>query len=57
MRTDTPAQTEAKRRAFEAGQNDFRDGKKATQNPYPPESPYFYAWEQGWQDEHDIHFG
>jgi hypothetical protein len=40
-------------RAFERGQQDFRDGKN--DNPYPFESPWHAPWEQGYEDEREIH--
>jgi hypothetical protein len=43
----------ANQRAFEQGQNDFRDGKSV--NPYPIVAPYHDFWEQGFEAERDIH--
>ncbi len=53
----SPAQRAADQRAFEAGQAAFRAGKSFNEdNPDSPESPYCGLWEQGWRDEHDIHY-
>lgn len=49
-------QDSAMQDAFEKGQADFREGKNADSNPYPPQAPYHDQWEQGWQREHDVHF-
>ncbi len=50
-------QDKAKQKAFERGQSDWREGKPPAGNPYPPQSPYYILWEQGWHSEHDVHYG
>jgi len=45
-------QDRALQRAFERGQQDWRDGNE--RNPYPLESPYRDYWEQGWEAEKEI---
>lgn len=47
---------DAHQKAFETGQFAWRDGKNCNRdNPYPPASPYFDFWQQGWEAEDDIH--
>jgi hypothetical protein len=43
----------ANQKAFERGQQDFRDGK-VRDNPYPPISPDHPYWEQGYETERDL---
>ena len=43
----------ANQRAFEQGQQDFRQGNSV--NPYPAAAPYHELWEQGYESELDIH--
>lgn len=45
-------QREANQKAFERGQEDWRNNVHA--NPYPPESPYFELWEQGQRSEEEL---
>ena len=48
-------QQKADQRAFENGQNAWRDNKDiGRDNPYPPESPYYDLWRQGWERENDL---
>jgi hypothetical protein len=47
---------EAERKAFQKGQDDFRANKDRDSNPYPPVSPYYAFWEQGWQAEYDVSY-
>ena len=44
----------AKQKAFEQGQQAFREGK--FENPFPPESPYHDLFEQGVESERKVHF-
>lgn len=46
-------QDDAHQKAFERGQQDFRDGKSI--NPYPLESPYYGFWDQGYESEREVH--
>ena len=46
-------QSAAEQKAFERGQQDFREGKSV--NPYPADAPYHALWEQGYESECDIH--
>ena len=46
-------QDDANQKAFQRGQESFRDGN--FDNPYPIESPYHVFWEQGYESERNIH--
>jgi len=46
-------QNDANQKAFERGQQDFRDGN--SNNPYSVESTYHGVWEQGYESEREIH--
>ena len=48
-------QDRANQRAFEKGQEAWRDNKDIDRdNPYPPDLPYHDLWRQGWEQEADI---
>lgn len=44
-------QREANDKAFQKGQQDFRNGKSRDENFYPPNTGYADLWEQGWDQE------
>lgn len=49
------AKTDANQKAFENGQEAWRDNKDIDRdNPYPPASPYHDYWRQGWEQEREI---
>jgi ribosome modulation factor len=54
MKQQSDAQRKAYDRAFNEGQQAWRDGKSKSDNPYPPEAPYNDGWAQGWQEECDL---
>ncbi len=41
----------ALQKAFEKGQQAWREGKSINDNPYPFEAPYHDMWNQGWEAE------
>ena len=50
-------QEQANQRAFQSGQEAWRDNKDIDRdNPYPPKSPYHDLWRQGWECENDIQY-
>jgi hypothetical protein len=52
---NTPAAKDsAIQRAFEQGQQAYREGKSALANPFPPAAEdYCSAWQQGFECEHE----
>lgn len=51
--TESDKSTAANQKAFESGQQDFRDGKRRN-NPYPTASSYHHHWEQGYETERNL---
>jgi hypothetical protein len=45
---------QAMQQAFERGQQDYRDGKHESDNPYPAASPYYDQWYQGYLIESEL---
>ncbi|HML29734.1 MAG TPA: hypothetical protein PKE16_13015 [Hyphomicrobium sp.] len=45
----------ARQRAFESGQQAWRDGKSIDANPYPEAAERDHqAWRQGWEQEQEL---
>ncbi|UWF60984.1 ribosome modulation factor [Brucella sp. 2716] len=54
MKKQSQAQRDAYTRAFNEGQQAWRDGKAKSDNPYPYQASYHDGWAQGWQEECDL---
>lgn len=45
---------EKRQEAYRRGMEAYLDHKSIDDNYYPPESPLWYTWREGWQAEHDL---